>query len=376
MIRQLPALSSLSKAARRGALVGLGLLSLLALFASLAPSASAAGTTYYVNGATGSDTNTCLRSGGGPFPILPGGGSAGPNGPCKTISAAVAKAGAGDTVQVASGTYNEPQINITEPITLRGAGAASTIIDGGNATIASNTGGLIRINEIPQGNVTIQGFTLEGAGMNNQAGEPFLILVEGAQAGSTYTITQNVFLENTTLDPNLSTDFSVGMYSLASAATFSITNNQAKGMFQAIFLEESTGTATISQNTITDLLASGGYAPEGIIILADGGSNITNAQSITNNTLQNYAGLGIAVEAGYTPANQTGNASDVIVTGNNINLQGATDVEGASEGIAFRTAANSTISGVTLQNNQIQVTAPSTEMKIDGLGSVSFSEID
>ena len=66
--------------------------------------AHAAGTTYYVNGATGSDTNSCTQ----PNPNNHGGG------PCKTISAAVAKTHAGDTVRVASGTYHEAQIDITQ----------------------------------------------------------------------------------------------------------------------------------------------------------------------------------------------------------------------------------------------------------------------
>jgi hypothetical protein len=321
--------------------------------------------TYYVNVATGADTNTCTQ------PNSNGHG----DGPCKTISAAVAKTHAGDTVRVAAGTYHEAQINITQPIALLGAGADSTVIDGDNATIA-NTGGLIRLYGLPAGNVTISGFTLEGAGQNNQSGEPFLILTESAPAGSIYTIKNNRFLENTTLDPNLASDFSVGMYSLNSQATFDIANNNFQGMFQAVFFEESNGPVTIHDNTIEKLLASGGFWPEGIFLLADGATNVTQPQVVKNNTLRNYAGMGIGIEAGYADAGQTGTMTDLTIQNNDINLQGATDAaSGAAAAIYFKTAPNSSISGVTLNANQIKVGAPSVEMKVSGSGSVSFNEI-
>jgi hypothetical protein len=50
---------------------------------------------------------------------------------CATIGAAVTKANDDDTIQIAAGTYNESNIFISKRLTLNGADAATTIVDGG-----------------------------------------------------------------------------------------------------------------------------------------------------------------------------------------------------------------------------------------------------
>ncbi len=49
------------------------------------------------------------------------------------------------TVLVSAGTYNEAQILVQKALTITGAGAATTIINGGNTPIAS--AGLVRIDQ-------------------------------------------------------------------------------------------------------------------------------------------------------------------------------------------------------------------------------------
>ncbi len=51
--------------------------------------------------------------------------------PCATLQFAVDNAPAGSFIHVAAGTYNQT-VNITEPLTIAGAGAGKTIIDGSN----------------------------------------------------------------------------------------------------------------------------------------------------------------------------------------------------------------------------------------------------
>src|SRR5579862_2880250 len=65
---------------------------------------------FYVNAATGSDTNDCLS------PVV----ALSPVGPCLTINGAIGKASTGDTINVAAGTYNE-QVLVNKTVTLNGA---------------------------------------------------------------------------------------------------------------------------------------------------------------------------------------------------------------------------------------------------------------
>src|SRR5881409_451058 len=77
--------------------------------------AMAAGTVRYV-ATSGNDTNNdCTDSAN----------------PCRTIANGTNQSNAGDTVEVAAGTYNE-HVAISRDLTIAGAGAASTIVDGTN----------------------------------------------------------------------------------------------------------------------------------------------------------------------------------------------------------------------------------------------------
>ncbi|MBZ5607887.1 MAG: right-handed parallel beta-helix repeat-containing protein [Acidobacteriia bacterium] len=99
-----------------------------------------------------------------------------------TISKAVAAAAAGDTIQVAAGTYKE-NVVIKAPLALIGAGSATTTIDAtglpnGVTVDGSGAAGL--------GNIVISGFTVQNANFQG-------ILVENASA---VTIWNNQILNN------------------------------------------------------------------------------------------------------------------------------------------------------------------------------------
>jgi len=112
--------------------------------------------TWYVNGAKGSDSNNCDS----------------PTPPCKTIGRAVSLATSGGTVRVAAATYTETlTINIT--VTVIGAGASTTIIDGGASntvvTIA-NTAAHATISKVTIRNgkaFGVVGGSTSGGGINN-----------------------------------------------------------------------------------------------------------------------------------------------------------------------------------------------------------------
>ena len=71
-------------------------------------------TTWHV-AVDGDDANSCLD----------------PANACATIAAAVSKASDGDTIQIAPGAYYEHDVNVSKQLTISGASAATTIVDGG-----------------------------------------------------------------------------------------------------------------------------------------------------------------------------------------------------------------------------------------------------
>ncbi|MGZ5437558.1 MAG: right-handed parallel beta-helix repeat-containing protein [Pyrinomonadaceae bacterium] len=103
---------------------------------------------WYVNSTTGNDSFDCLT----------------PATACQTINAAIGKASAGDTINVAAGTYNE-SVAINKTLTLRGAQAdvdartrvgAESIIDSACSPVG-----------ITADNVTLNGFTVQGSTLSD-----------------------------------------------------------------------------------------------------------------------------------------------------------------------------------------------------------------
>jgi len=80
-----------------------------------------------------------------------------------SVGAAVAAASAGDTITVAAGTYTEPAtIHVTMPLTITGAGAGATIVDG--AGTASPIFDLRPGPHTGVGVITVSNMTLRNAG--------------------------------------------------------------------------------------------------------------------------------------------------------------------------------------------------------------------
>jgi hypothetical protein len=119
---------------------------LIALFLALPAVAS---TTWYVNGVTGINSNTCKS----------------PTTACKTIGHAIALASPGDSIMVAAATYAE-NLSVAFNLTVAGAGATTTIIDGGSVgrvVTISNTNTAVKISYLTLRN----GHASYGAGILN-----------------------------------------------------------------------------------------------------------------------------------------------------------------------------------------------------------------
>jgi hypothetical protein len=102
---------------------------------------------WYVNGVNGNDSNNCQTA----------------ETACKTIGHAISLALSGDSIVVAAATYTE-NLTISISLSILGAGANTTIIDGGAKASVVN---------ISQGNVTLYGITIRngaaryGGGISN-----------------------------------------------------------------------------------------------------------------------------------------------------------------------------------------------------------------
>jgi hypothetical protein len=128
------------------------------VFLALA-STAVAGTTWYVNGVSGGNSNNCLS----------------PTTACKTIKRAISLASSGNAIKVAAATYNE-NLTITVNLGIFGSGASTTIIDGGGVgrvVTISNTYAHVTLSKLTVRNgvappvASFTGKTTSGGGINN-----------------------------------------------------------------------------------------------------------------------------------------------------------------------------------------------------------------
>ena len=221
------------------------------------------------------------------------------SGGCKsTIGAAVSAAAAGDTVQVAAGTYKE-DVTIGKSMSLIGAGSALTIID---ATGLANGIVVDGVDNAGLSNVVVAGFTVENANFQG-------ILVENS---SNVTIWQNQILKNNVslnvagpaaTCPGLPAAFAQGeSFDCGEGLHFSgvdhsvaldnVIQNNAGG----ILLSDDTG-ATFD-NVISNNVVSGNPYDCGITLASHSGMGVYNntiANNVSNNNGNKVPGAGAGV---------------------------------------------------------------------------------
>jgi parallel beta-helix repeat protein len=185
---------------------------------------------------------------------------------CQTIQAAVTAAGAGDTVNVNAGTYDE-DVTVSTSLSLLGAGAGSTTIRG---VIGGPSSSTVRVNA---GNVTIAGFTITRLGNTvaewdlalNMAG----ISIQSVPPGA--VIRDNVLTHNRTgIDVN-------------NSSGHTIRNNVITDNRTGMILRNVTDDLTVVENEITNNWTLG------VLFLdASGGTNVP-PQSALGSTFRNNA---------------------------------------------------------------------------------------
>jgi len=220
---------------------------------------------------TGTNSGNCQNSGS----------------PCRTIQYAINQAIAGDTIHIAAGTYRHSTngevfpITINKNLTLVGAGAASTEING--YTPPSNPKDVIQVGNTTSSIVNISGLRIEGG---RYVGLRFF-------NGSSGIVTLNYITDNgregirlegsspTIIDNNIYTNDYDGIHAL-SGSNPRITNNYITGNERhGIYVENSN--PIINGNLIEDNGAEDGGEDGG-----GDGINIYGSSSspiITNNTI-------------------------------------------------------------------------------------------
>jgi hypothetical protein len=222
-------------AVRLAHITGLTLLFLAALLWGLqgvTPARADPGT-LYVDGSTGSDDSDCSNSAD----------------PCATIGYALAQAANGDEILVAEGTYMET-LNIVISVTLKGRHTVggTAWLPGGETVIDADGAEDAAVWIYPGTNVTVEGFTVQGANHTSDAGGGFLI------DGSTVLISDTVIQDNTTAHGGGGVDVQGGTLTLVNS---SLLNNTAGGGSGGGLNAHSWGLITLDNVTVQGNVAQG-----------------------------------------------------------------------------------------------------------------------
>lgn len=300
------------------------------------------GTTWYVDA---SDSGNLIQNGS----------QANPYG---TISQAVTNASAGDTIEVAAGTYSE-SVNVNKSLTVLGAQAgvdartrsgAESIVDG------TNSGGETPFY-VTSSDVTIDGFTIQGANSSNYSGYGILLATGTSGAHIVNDIIQSNSIGIGLANAN-ATDQAVIQYNL-------IENNNAPGAPSGfgIYTDQYVARGTVS-DVLLDSNTFSGNLNAGIVFGSqddtepDTGITISNnlfngdgqgmyafsltSSSITGNTFEN------AIRTVYGDIQLFEGTSQVSITGNLMENGGsyALEISNAATGAPAAT-------GVTYSENSV-----------------------
>lgn len=260
--------------------------------------AVAGGNTWYVNAATGNDSNDCLSTGTA----------------CATVGGALGKAAAGDTIYIAAGTYDEA-IAIGQSVTLIGAGADQT-------SLTNSSGDVINVND-GNGNslqfpVTIQDVAIQdAAGMGMFTSEATtlqnVVVQNNDQRGINNTGT--IIISNSSITGN--SDVSGAAIINFDIAQMTMTDVTVSGNNSSNSIVHVQNSASA---TLTNVTISGNY--DGTALVTSGTAVVTTTNTTiinnTGNAIEDYSN-GIAMQNSVIANNETPNCwSDVSSLGNNL----------------------------------------------------------
>jgi predicted outer membrane repeat protein len=214
--------------------------------------------TWYVNGVNGDDGNNCKSTATA----------------CATIGHAIALAASGDTIQIAAATYQE-NLGIPFNLTLNGAKAATTIVDGTNTVNVFTVGTGISLT---LSNLTIKnGVGYSGGG--------------GVDNSGTLTVNQSNFYTNTALSGGAI--LNTGTATISST-TFSGNSPYFFGHSASCGAIDNRSSMTVTASTFVNNYANNNNTSGGAI--CNGGTlTITGSTFSTNSSQGNIGGYGGAI---------------------------------------------------------------------------------
>jgi hypothetical protein len=304
------------------------------------------------------------------------------------IQGEVDHAQANDTVLVAAGTYNEGQIVINTPLTVQGAGSATTIIDGGGDTGPGlATAGSVRITA--PGNVTFDGFTIQnpegvtgGSYWCPPQNEYVGVYAASSAPGVTYTITHNKILGTNV--PDNCDDY--GLYTHGGVESLVFQHNELhQHAANPILFEAHPGPTDVSSNTFDRGVANASV--DAYFNMNYGGTHVTTLQKVSNNTIDmgndagpfdyGHRGTAITFAGSFTGGTSPGGFTNVQISGNTI-----TNLKSNRRGIGTWNNADApgTAGDIValIEGNKVTGVSPigADSRGIDFLGYVSSATVD
>jgi len=264
---------------------------------------------------------------------------------CLTIGAGIAKAAPGDTLFIASGSYNE-NVVIPKDLTITGAGVGATIIAG------STQDSLVRV--YTSTTVSISGVSVQHAG-----GLPGPL----ASFGGGIVNWGALSLSNSAVSGNITTSGDGnGLYN---AGTLLLVNDTVSGNNSNTTLNAGSGMANHGALTMAGTTVSnnngGGVANDGTLTMTDSTIYYNGAVSF----MATYPSIGGGVF----------NRGNLTVTGSTIDYNGAVCGGAGIENSGMITLTNSTISGNTLSNATCYTATSGAGIHGNGVGVLANATI-
>lgn len=237
------------------------------LFAAVSVSLTStaiASTTWYVNGVSGSNSNTCASS----------------TTACKTVGHAISLAASGDSIRVAAATYTE-HLTININLEILGSGAKTVILDGGGV------GRVVSIGSTAH--VTISGVTItHGFSSGNGGGS-------GIASSGTLTLSASTVTGNLTASycgPNRNCGLAGGGITNYSGAHMTIRNStvagnqvQLGGCSPGLCTLEGGGIFNLGTLALSNSTVSGNILVGAGLLSYGGGIYNRSAATISNSTI-------------------------------------------------------------------------------------------